>query len=593
MSQLLSPSRRPQHRNSAIWLGAFGGIFFLVGLGFLVLGMVPTVIDAIRMRQWEPMPAQLLEVRLASSRSSSGNTTSRVHARYRYVVAGRIYTGERVAVSSMADNLGDFWYQLGWQLKRAHQQGKPVTAWVNPADPTKAVLDRSLRWPLLGFWAIFIVVFGGTGVGMLAGARHSSRQAAKPDRPLVNSQPWMAHPAWAGPSIASNMRAERWVFTVMGLVFLVFGTLVSRMALPQAVNGRPIVWVVLLFPLVGLVMCWHAIKRWRQHRRYGAAALVLAPHPAPLGGHVVMHLDLPVQVGPQARVVVAMSCLERSTSGSGDDRSTSESLQWENEGVARMLPTPGGTRIQWQTNVPGHLPPSASPGEDGTVWRVSVTGQGLDGDFSAHYDIPVFATGASANFSASDDQFASGLTDQALREPVLRERIAAVCRVGLDMQGRLVLDQPYARMRRVQMPWLIVGVVFLASGIYLWRKDAMGGWMGILFGGLGMLALVLSLWHLGNRRKVTLDRSQGATVQRWLVGIPVGLRRHAQMIERLSLHRSYGLQVSGQRPENIWQVRAHPIGGKAFVLADSISGEEAARLLMSDIARHTGLPAGT
>lgn len=593
MSRLLRPSRRQKHRYSAYWLGAFGGIFLLVSLGFLLLGVVPTVIDAMRMRQWEPMQVQLLEVRVASSRNSSGNTTTRVQARYRYVVAGRAYTGERVAVSSMADNLGDYWYQLGWRLKRAHQQGKPVTAWVNPSDPTKAVLDRSLRWPLLGFWAIFIVVFGGTGVGMLAGARHSSRRAAKPDRPLVNSQPWMAYPAWAGPSIASNMRAERWVFTVMGLVFLVFGASVSMMALPQAVNGRPIVWVVLLFPLVGLVMCWHAIKRWRQHRRYGAAALVLVPHPAPLGGRVVMHLDLPVQAGPQARVVVALSCLERSTSGSGDDQRTSESLQWENEGVAKLLAAPGGTRIQWQTELPGHLPASVSPGEDGTVWRVSVTGQGLDGDFSAHYDIPVFATGAHSTFSVPDDRFTFGQTDLASKEPMLRERIAAVCRVGMDMQGRLVLDQPYARMRRVQLPWLIMGVVFLASGTYLWRQNALGGWMGILFGGLGLLALVLSLWHLGNRRKVTLDRSQGATVQRWLAGMPVARRRYAQMIERLSLYRSYGLQVSGQRPESIWQVRAQPLGGKAFVLADSISGEEAARLLMSDIARHMGWPAGT
>jgi hypothetical protein len=103
---------------------------------------------------------------------------------------------------------------------------------------------------------------------------------------------------------------------------------------------------------------------------------------------------------------------------------------------------------------------------------------------------------------------------------------------------------------------------------------------------------VLSLWHLGNRRTVTLDRTQGATVERRLAGIPVGRRRYAQMMEHLSLHRSYGMQVSGQRPENIWQVRAHPQGGKAFVLVDSISGEDAARLLMNDIARHTGWPAG-
>lgn len=593
MPRFLRTSRRQKHRNSAYWLGAFGGIFFLVGMGFLVLGMVPAVIDAVRMRQWEPVPAQVLEARLASSRSSNGNTTSRVHARYRYAVAGSTYTGDRVAVSNMADNLGDFWYQLGWQLKSAQQQGKPVTAWVNPADPTEAVLDRSLRWPLLGFWAIFLVVFGGVGGGMLAWARHSWRQASKPEHPLAPSHPWMAHPDWAGPSIASNARAERWLFTVMGLVFLVFGASVSALALPQAINSRPIVWVVLVFPLVGLVMCWHAIKRWRQHRRYGAAALVLAPHPAPLGGYVVMHLDLPVQAGPQARVVVALSCLERSTSGSGDDQRTSENLQWENEGVAKLLPAPSGTRIQWQTEVPAHLPPSVPPGEDGTVWRVSVTGQGLDGDFNAHYDIPVFDTGASASFSAPDHRFTSGDIELVSKEPILRERIAAVCRVDLDTQGRMVLAQPYARMRRVQLPWLIMGMVFLASGIFLWRENALGGWMGILFGGVGLLALILSLWHLGNRRTVTLDRSQGVTVQRWLAGLPVARRRYAQMMERLSLHRSYGLQVSGQRPENIWQVRAHPLGGKAIVLVDSISGEDAARLLMSDIARHTGWPAGT
>lgn len=593
MSRFLRPSRQQQHRNSAIWLGTFGGIFFFVGLGFLVLGMVPTVFDALRMRQWEPVQVELLEARLAPSRTSDGNTTYRVHARYRYEVAGRAYTGERVAVSNMADNLGDYWYQLGWRLQNARQNGKPVMAWVNPSDPTQAVLDRELRWSLLAFWSLFLVIFGGVGSGLLVWARQSWRKAARPEHPLTVSQPWLVHPAWAGPSIASNTRAERWVFTIMGLVFLAFGGAVSALALPQAFNGRPAVWVVLVFPLVGLVMCWHAIKRWRQHRRYGAAALVLTPHPAPLGGSVAMHLDLPVQADPQARVLVALSCLERSTSGSGDDQRTSENLQWENEGVAKLLPTPGGTRIQWQTDVPGHLSPSVSPGEDGTVWRVSVAGQGLDGDFSAHYDIPVFATGTSATFSVPDDRFTFGQTDLASKEPVLRERIATVCRVSVDMQGRLVLDQPYARMRRVQLPWLIMGVVFLASGTYLWRQNALGGWMGFFFGGLGLLALVLSLWHLGNRRKVTLDRSQGATVERWLLGIPVGRRRYTQMIERLSLYRSYGLQVSGQRPENILQVRALPLGGKAFVLADSISGEEATRLLMSEIARHTGWPAGT
>ncbi|TNF51984.1 MAG: hypothetical protein EP308_12140 [Burkholderiales bacterium] len=302
-----------------------------------------------------------------------------------------------------------------------------------------------------------------------------------------------------------------------------------------------------------------------------------------------MHLDLPLQVGPQARVVVALSCLERSTSGSGDDRSTSEHLQWEDEGVARLVPTAAGTRVQWQTALPGHLPPSSPPGEDGTVWRVSVDGQGLDHGFKATYDIPVFATGASDNFGAPDVMFGTALAHQAGDEALLRERIDAVCRVEMDMQGRLVLDQPYARMRRAQLPWLFMGVVFVISGGFLWHVRALGGFMGILFGGLGLLALVLSLWLLLNRRTTTLDRSQGiTTVRRWL-GLPVSTRQwDAQAIEGLSVHRSYRMQVSGQRPESIWQVRAHPGGEKAIVLADSISGEAAARLLMAEMARHTG-----
>lgn len=594
MSLLKRPSLRQRHRNGAVWLGAFGSIFFLVGLGFVVLAMVPTVIDSVRMRQWEPVQAQLLKARLESLRGSKGGTTYRAHATYRYVVNGQTHVGQRVAVSNTADNIGDFWYQLGWRLESAHRQGKPVTAWVNPADPTDAVLDRSLRWPLLGFWGIFIAIFGGVGLGMMVWGRHNWRKAAQPEHPQAATHPWMQYPEWTGPAIASNLRAERWVFTVMGVVFLGFGGVVSAIALPDAVNGRPIVWVVLLFPLFGLVMCWHALKRWRQHHRFGSAVLVLSPHPAPLGGQVSMHLDLPLQVGPQARVVMALSCLERSTSGSGDDRSTSEHLQWEDEGVARLVPTAAGTRVQWQTALPGHLPPSSPPGEDGTVWRVSVDGQGLEDGFSATYDIPVFATGASASFGAPDAMFGTASAHQAEDEALLRERIGAVCRVEMDMQGRLVLDQPYARMRRAQLPWLFTGVVFVASGIFLWNVRAVGGFMGILFVGLGLLALVLSLWLLLNRRTTTMDRSQGTTIVRRLLGLPVSTRHwDAQAMAGLSVHRSYGMQVNGRRPESIWQVRAHPRQDKPVVLADSISGEEAARLLMQDIARHTGWRAAT
>lgn len=416
-----------------------------------------------------------------------------------------------------------------------------------------------------------------------------------PDLPTPADQaPWRQYKAWAEPGTSSQLRAERWVFTGMGLAFLVFGVVISALALPDAMRGRPIVWLVLVFPLVGLVMCWQAFGRWRQHHRYGSARLMLSPHPAPLGGRVSMHLDLAVPMTPDMRFDMALSQLTRSTSGTTDERRTHDSLQWETEGLATVTPTATGTRLQWQTQIPRDLPPSGPPDEDGSVWRVSVKGHGPAKGFSAYYDIPVFATEHSPDpATASDAPAAPWATPDGFGQPadqlLLRERIAAVCHVAHDLQGQLVLEQTYGRMRRAQLPWLFMGVITTTVGVFLWHKTSAPAFMALIFGGVGVLALVLSIWHLGNRRTSTLHRQQGVTFQRNFLGLPVR-RGHwlHQDIARLSLHDSYGMQVNGQRPERIWQVRAHSKTGQHLVLADSISGKDAARLLMADIAAHTG-----
>lgn len=174
---------KPGKKQPGLWvMGLFALPFAAVGVGMLLLSVLPTLYDWSRMQFWQPVNATLLAASLNSSRSSK-STSYHVTARYRYEVAGRAYEGERVAISGGGDNVGDFQEALGERLEQALRAGQPVQVWVNPSHPADAVIDRSLRPGLLAFKMVFVVLFGGVGVGLLVfvlrGGKPLNQQASK------------------------------------------------------------------------------------------------------------------------------------------------------------------------------------------------------------------------------------------------------------------------------------------------------------------------------------------------------------------------------------------------------------------------------
>lgn len=174
---------KPGKKQPGIWvMGLFALPFAAVGVGMLLLSVLPTLYDWSRMQFWQPVNATLLAASLNSSRSSK-STSYTVTARYRYEVAGKVYEGDRVAISGGGDNVGDFQETLGERLEQALRAGQPVQVWVNPSQPADAVIDRSLRAGLLAFKMVFVVLFGGVGVGLLVfvlrGGKPLNQQASK------------------------------------------------------------------------------------------------------------------------------------------------------------------------------------------------------------------------------------------------------------------------------------------------------------------------------------------------------------------------------------------------------------------------------
>jgi hypothetical protein len=182
-----------------------------------------------RMSGWTPVPADLERVELEHHRGDN-STTYRVVARYRYRYGGREYVGDRVAINSFSDNIGDFHERLYRQLQGARSRGEPVVAYVDPVDPVNATLNRDPRWLLTGFMTVFGLAFGIAGVGLLVGSRLSARRLTelRQLKERFPKQPWRWRKDWSEARVKASSRST--AYLAIG-----FATLWNLISLPVAV----------------------------------------------------------------------------------------------------------------------------------------------------------------------------------------------------------------------------------------------------------------------------------------------------------------------------------------------------------------------
>ena len=167
MKKAASRTDKKQTMLGLFMLALFAMPFAAAGLGILLFMTAPMVYDWARMQAWHSVPAQVDSATLQSHKPSKGGTTYSVSTRYRYQVAGVEYTGDRASLTTRADNIGSFQEQLGHRLQGAERTGEPVTVWVNPAQPTESIVDRSLRPGLLALQLGLALAFGGFGGHLL------------------------------------------------------------------------------------------------------------------------------------------------------------------------------------------------------------------------------------------------------------------------------------------------------------------------------------------------------------------------------------------------------------------------------------------
>ena len=170
---------------------AFGffGIFAAVGAGAFYFLAVKPIAGIVAARNWHETQCAILSSQVAESYSSDGSTYA-VEITYEYEYDWKTYRGDRYDFSTGSSS----GYASKAKVVEAHPPGAEVTCYVDPADPSRSVINRSPGHYL--WWSLFPLPFLAVGVGGLIFflvAAHGRRIASPRSDDDVTARRWLGN----------------------------------------------------------------------------------------------------------------------------------------------------------------------------------------------------------------------------------------------------------------------------------------------------------------------------------------------------------------------------------------------------------------
>jgi hypothetical protein len=252
-----------------------------IGMGGYAWWVASKALDA---QSWLETPAVLTSVELKQGKNGSRQAI----ATYEYEFGGRRYFGDQVSLHRGNDDLGRFQTRAHEELNRHKLKGQPFRAYVNPNDPAESVLYRNVRWEMMAMFCGMAALFGSAGVGIFTASLvtrlRRETTAAGGDS---EAKPWERRADWAsgriGPSDAA--RAAVPATSAVAAWWLLASTpIVATWPIIVKEAGTRWSWLLLLFPVIGVLIVVYAAYLAIRRRRFGESIFEMASVPGVVGG---------------------------------------------------------------------------------------------------------------------------------------------------------------------------------------------------------------------------------------------------------------------------------------------------------------------
>jgi hypothetical protein len=544
--------------------------FFGVGLGFLFLSVIPSLYLGFAVQSWSEVGAELTHAKLEVTYNDGA--TYRATARYRYEFNGQVYTSDQVGFSKGSDNVGSWQQQKGNTLENRYRNGNGITAYVNPNKPSEAYLYPELRWQLLAFKLVFVVVFGGVG-GFLffASIIEKSNTKTKFEQRVFGSGKSKVRQVAQSDHIYSSARKTfGWLLALAILVFAISSPVLFELK-NEWLSGNKAILVALIFPLISLGFFIAAIREGFRILKFGRSPLVLSPFPPSVGGYLGATVQVNTAHDPNNRFHVTLRCLNSFRTTSGGKSKRSERTVWHAQGLAYVeRASSGKTQLKFSFNIPSSVPESSEPADSYHFWKVEIEARVGGSTFKRGFDVPVYSVeGAqpTRQYLAVDHPEMSDLT---------QERIDSLN--AKDSGSELEFFVPRFSYAYNRVGGVIFGAIFVGSGVGVYIAGA-PFIFPLIFVPIGAIIAWVSLRNYLTAIQTFVNK-EGIVFKSSFIG----LKKRTVTIsssESVSFTVKNATNVNSTDANKFhFAIEAKGAAGKSIVVVDRIEGRESADALV-------------
>ncbi len=572
-------------RGTGVFITFFSIPFAGVGTFMLVL-TVWTLAVYFQQQGWEEAPAVIKSAELEEHRGSDSTTYS-VKASYNYEYGGRTYRdADKVSQYTGSGNISSYHQDIYRELKEYMDSGEEYRCFVNPDKPGQAVLNRDLRAMSLVFFAVFAVVFGGVGYGLMTlGIR--SLLGSKKKKELENAfpgEPWRQKPEWAQGLIKSSGKT----ILVFSIIFAVFWNVVSfpiamMVLLNEAGKGDLKIYLVLIFPVVGVFLILWAVFMIVRWRKFGESEFRMDTVPGVIGGALSGKICTTVDIAAEDGYRVSLRCVNRYMSGSGKNRTTHERTLWESEKIINsefLEKELACTEIPVVFAIPySEKPTDESNSRNSIIWKLLVSAAVPGIDYSAEFEVPVFKTDDSdPEFSLSELGAEGSRGDEQNGRELVR-RAGIVISPGFSGGGTRYLF-PMARNWKTSLLLTLFAILWtgVVGGIYFAGAPLL---FLIVFGAVDIILIICVFNSWLDKRVVEADK-YSLKMSGGILGIGRSREVDSKEIDGFGVH-----MTSQSGNTTFYKVLLRTKSGDKYKVASGIKGKASADAFVAELEKNT------